>query len=79
MYLDEWTANAYECVEDGDAGVRVPGCIDNEPIGRGTGGLDSVHELTFDVALPALHVDVQLGPERRWWQGRPINPYLVLR
>jgi len=29
---------------------------------------------------PHLHFAIlQLGPERRWWQGEPINPYLVLR
>lgn len=29
---------------------------------------------------PHLHFAIfQLGPERRWWQGKPINPYLVLR
>jgi murein DD-endopeptidase MepM/ murein hydrolase activator NlpD len=29
---------------------------------------------------PHLHFAIfQLGPERRWWQGKPINPYTVLR
>jgi murein DD-endopeptidase MepM/ murein hydrolase activator NlpD len=29
---------------------------------------------------PHLHFAVfQLGAERRWWQGTPINPYAVLR
>ena len=29
---------------------------------------------------PHLHFAVfKLGPERRWWQGLPIDPYLVLR
>ena len=29
---------------------------------------------------PHLHFAIfQLGPERRWWQGKPINPYLVIR
>jgi len=29
---------------------------------------------------PHLHFAVsELGPDRRWWQGRPIDPYLVLR
>jgi peptidoglycan LD-endopeptidase LytH len=29
---------------------------------------------------PHLHFAIfKLGPERRWWQGLPIDPYLVLR
>ena len=29
---------------------------------------------------PHLHFAVfELGPDRRWWKGRPIDPYLVLR
>jgi murein DD-endopeptidase MepM/ murein hydrolase activator NlpD len=28
---------------------------------------------------PHLHFAIyRLGPERRWWEGEPINPYLVL-
>jgi peptidoglycan LD-endopeptidase LytH len=29
---------------------------------------------------PHLHFAIfELGPERRWWEGRPLDPYLVLR
>jgi murein DD-endopeptidase MepM/ murein hydrolase activator NlpD len=29
---------------------------------------------------PHLHFAVfKLGPERHWWEGRPLDPYLVLR
>jgi peptidoglycan LD-endopeptidase LytH len=29
---------------------------------------------------PHLHFTIfELGPERHWWQGRPIDPYLVFR
>jgi peptidoglycan LD-endopeptidase LytH len=29
---------------------------------------------------PHLHFAIsELGPERRWWQGRPIDPYLVFK
>ena len=28
---------------------------------------------------PHLHLAIfELGPEKRWWQGRPINPYPIL-
>lgn len=31
-------------------------------------------------ATPHLHFAIfKLGPERRWWEGTPVNPYLVLR
>ena len=30
-------------------------------------------------AAPHLHFMIyQLGPERRWWEGTPINPYPIL-
>ena len=30
-------------------------------------------------AAPHLHFTIfQLGPERHWWQGTPINPYPIL-
>jgi murein DD-endopeptidase MepM/ murein hydrolase activator NlpD len=29
---------------------------------------------------PHLHLAIfELGPEKRWWEGRPINPYPILR
>ena len=29
---------------------------------------------------PHLHFAVfQLGPDKRWWKGRPIDPYLVFK
>jgi peptidoglycan LD-endopeptidase LytH len=29
---------------------------------------------------PHLHFAIfELGPDRRWWQGRPIDPYVILR
>lgn len=29
---------------------------------------------------PHLHFAIfKLGPEKRWWEGTPVNPYLVLR
>ena len=33
-----------------------------------------------DPATPHLHFAVfKLGPERKWWQGDPVNPYPALR
>jgi peptidoglycan LD-endopeptidase LytH len=33
-----------------------------------------------DPAAPHLHFAIfELGPERQWWKGTPINPYPVLR
>jgi murein DD-endopeptidase MepM/ murein hydrolase activator NlpD len=33
-----------------------------------------------DANAPHLHFAIfKLGPERRWWEGLPIDPYLVLR
>jgi murein DD-endopeptidase MepM/ murein hydrolase activator NlpD len=30
-------------------------------------------------ATPHLHFAIlKLGPEKRWWEGAPVNPYLVL-
>ena len=33
-----------------------------------------------DPAAPHLHFAIfELGPEKRWWEGRPVNPYPLLR
>jgi murein DD-endopeptidase MepM/ murein hydrolase activator NlpD len=33
-----------------------------------------------DPNTPHLHFGIfQLGPEKRWWEGKPINPYPLLR
>lgn len=32
-----------------------------------------------DPAAPHLHLAIfELGPEKRWWEGKPINPYPIL-
>jgi murein DD-endopeptidase MepM/ murein hydrolase activator NlpD len=32
-----------------------------------------------DPAAPHLHFAIfELGPEKKWWEGRPINPYQIL-
>jgi murein DD-endopeptidase MepM/ murein hydrolase activator NlpD len=32
-----------------------------------------------DASTPHLHFAIfELGPERQWWKGTPIDPYLVL-
>jgi peptidoglycan LD-endopeptidase LytH len=32
-----------------------------------------------DPNTPHLHLAIfQLGPEKRWWEGKPINPYPLL-
>lgn len=32
-----------------------------------------------DPAAPHLHFAIfELGPEKRWWEGRPVNPYPLL-
>jgi murein DD-endopeptidase MepM/ murein hydrolase activator NlpD len=32
-----------------------------------------------DPAAPHLHFAIfELGPEKRWWEGKPINPYPIL-
>lgn len=33
-----------------------------------------------DPAAPHLHFAIfELGPEKRWWEGRPINPYPLMK
>jgi peptidoglycan LD-endopeptidase LytH len=33
-----------------------------------------------DTAAPHLHLALfKLGPEKRWWEGTPVNPYPVLK
>ena len=32
-----------------------------------------------DPSAPHLHLAVfELGPDKRWWEGKPINPYPIL-
>jgi peptidoglycan LD-endopeptidase LytH len=32
-----------------------------------------------DPSAPHLHFAIfELGPEKRWWEGKPINPYPIL-
>jgi murein DD-endopeptidase MepM/ murein hydrolase activator NlpD len=32
------------------------------------------------VDAPHLHFAIfKLGPEKKWWQGTPVNPFPVLR
>jgi murein DD-endopeptidase MepM/ murein hydrolase activator NlpD len=33
-----------------------------------------------DEAAPHLHFAIfELGPEKKWWEGKPINPYPILK
>jgi murein DD-endopeptidase MepM/ murein hydrolase activator NlpD len=56
------------------------GLHDGQQVRRGDliGYVDSTGNASEDA--PHLHFAIfQLGPERQWWKGEPINPYPVLR
>ena len=58
----------------------APGLAENGAIRRGQvlGYVGATGNA--DPQAPHLHFAIfQLGPERRWWEGDPIDPYLVLR
>jgi murein DD-endopeptidase MepM/ murein hydrolase activator NlpD len=58
----------------------APGLEEGRDVRRGAviGYVGSTGNASEDA--PHLHFAIfQLGPERRWWQGEPINPYVVLR
>ena len=56
------------------------GLQDGQPLHRGDvlGYVGSTGNASEDA--PHLHFAIyQLGPERQWWKGDPINPYPILR
>ena len=56
------------------------GLTEGKPIRRGEliGYVGSTGNASPDA--PHLHFAIfELGPEKRWWEGRPINPYPLLR
>ena len=58
----------------------APGLDDGDVIRRGQviGYVGSTGNANKDA--PHLHFAIfRLGPERRWWEGEPIDPYPVLR
>ena len=58
----------------------APGLEEGQEIRRGAliGYVGSTGNASEDA--PHLHFAIlQLGPERRWWQGEAINPFVVLR
>ena len=58
----------------------APGLKEGQQVRRGEliGFVGSTGNASEDA--PHLHFAVfQMGPERRWWQGEPINPFSVLR
>ena len=58
----------------------APGIAEGQPLRRGQviGYVGSSGNA--NPAAPHLHFAIfQLGPEKHWWQGVPINPYPLLR
>ena len=58
----------------------APGLTEGKLIRRGelVGYVGSTGNASPDA--PHLHFAIfELGPEKRWWEGRPINPYPLLR
>lgn len=58
----------------------APGLTEGQLIRRGelVGYVGSTGNASPDA--PHLHFAIfELGPEKRWWEGRPINPYPLLR
>lgn len=56
----------------------VDGMTEGAPVSKGQviGYVGSTGNASPDA--PHLHFAIfKLGPERRWWQGTPLNPYLV--
>jgi len=58
----------------------APGLVEGQQIRRGDviGYVGSTGNASEDA--PHLHFAIfQLGPDRKWWEGTPINPFDVLR
>ena len=58
----------------------APGLREGQTVRRGQtiGDIGSTGNAPADA--PHLHFGIfRLTPERRWWQGEPINPYPVLK
>ena len=58
----------------------APGLAEGQVVQRGSviGYVGSTGNARPDA--PHLHFAVfRLGPEKRWWQGQPVNPYALLR
>lgn len=58
----------------------APGLVEGKLLKRGelVGYVGSTGNANPDA--PHLHFAIfELGPEKRWWEGRPINPYPLLR
>lgn len=58
----------------------APGLMEGKLLKRGelVGYVGSTGNASPDA--PHLHFAIfELGPEKRWWEGRPINPYPLLR
>lgn len=58
----------------------APGLVEGKSLKRGEliGYVGSTGNA--NPAAPHLHFAVfELGPEKRWWEGKPINPYPLLR
>src|SRR5204862_4412166 len=58
----------------------APGLHDGQQVSRGDiiGYVGTTGNAPPDT--PHLHFAIfQLGADKRWWQGRPIDPYLVLK
>lgn len=58
----------------------APGLVEGKLLKRGelVGYVGSTGNSSPDA--PHLHFAIfELGPEKRWWEGRPINPYPLLR
>ena len=58
----------------------APGLVEGKPLKRGelVGYVGSTGNANPDA--PHLHFAIfELGPEKRWWEGRPINPYPLLQ
>lgn len=58
----------------------APGLVEGKALKRGEliGYVGSTGNANPDA--PHLHFAIfELGPEKRWWEGKPINPYPLLR
>jgi murein DD-endopeptidase MepM/ murein hydrolase activator NlpD len=56
----------------------APGLTEQSPVRRGQ--LLAYVGASGNAGQPHLHFAIfRLGPEKRWWQGTPINPYPLFR
>jgi len=62
VYFHDRIGNQIHRVPQGDARVSVAGCVQNDTVFFRL--LDSFDQLSFVVALPGFHLDVELATQR---------------